>query len=94
MLGNLQGELWTRLTGLSFEPLGERLVLLSAGQDPRFLEGCRRALIFTAALEADRFPIEPTLGLDRANEDARASQAVGQRELEELWDTLLPGITT
>lgn len=87
-LGSLQGELWARFTGLPPEPLGERLVLLSAGQDPRFVEGCRRALIFAAALDADSNAMGASPDTE-SMDTAPPVHAAGQRDLAELWDSLL-----
>ena len=87
-MGSLQGDLWGRLTGLPAEPLGERLVLLSAGQDPRFIEGCRRALIFATALETDSLAMEAILQAE-GMAGASSPNADGQRDITELWDSLL-----
>ena len=86
-MGLVQVNAWAELTGLDPTNLGERITLLSSMQEREFTSGCRAAILFHAAYQAN----EETRRRDRlggATDDGAEFARDGTDEVSILWDQL------
>lgn len=94
--GLVQSDAWAELTGVPANLVGERICLLSIGQDTAFGSGCRNGLHFFDALlrSLSHLPVHDRSG------GARAARAMDQTEgsdeanisesdVAAMWDRLI-----